>query len=80
MTTVTISTRQLLRLDAALTAAMQATGIDGTRNYRLYDDLLSARAYFRVAFDVPITAEVEQPKPASEMDFRSTLAAWEQAL
>lgn len=77
---VTIQTHQLLRLDAALTAAMQATGMDGTRDYRLYDELLSVRAYFRVAFDVPVTAEVEQPKPASEMDFRSTLAAWERAL
>ena len=77
---VTIQTHQLLRLDAALTAAMQATGVDGTRDYRLYDELLSVRAYFRVAFDVPVTAEVEQPKPPSEMDFRSTLAAWERAL
>ena len=77
---VTIQTHQLLRLDAALTAAMKATGMDGTRDYRLYDELLSVRAYFRVAFDVPVTAEVEQPKPASEMDFRSTLIAWERAL
>ena len=77
---VTISTRQLLRLDAALTAAMQATGVDGTRNYRLCDELAAVRAYFRVAFDVPLTAEIIKPDPPSEMDARLTLAAWERAL
>lgn len=78
--TVTIQTRQLLRLDAVLTAAMTATGADGTRNYRLWDELCAVRAYFRVSFDTPVAVEVEQPKSPSEMGFRATLAAWEQAL
>ena len=80
MATITIPMHKLIALDTALTEAMAATGANGTRNWRLNDQLANAQAFVRGYFIFPVSVEVEQPKPASEMDFRSTLAAWEQAL
>lgn len=80
MAAISIPMAKLMHLDAALTAAMDATSRPGSYSWKLHDELTAARAFIRGYFSVQIEVEVVQAKPLAERDFRATLAAWEQAL
>jgi hypothetical protein len=54
MATITIPMHKLIALDTALTEAMAATGANGTRNWRLNDQLANAQAFVRGYFIFPV--------------------------
>jgi hypothetical protein len=59
MAAVTLRMIDVIKLDAALSAAMDAL----STNYKLWDQLSYARAHLRAHFDMPVAVEViDQPK------------------
>jgi hypothetical protein len=72
MAAVTLRMIDVIKLDAALSAAMDAL----STNYKLWDQLSYARAHLRAHFDMPVKVEViDQPNriDAASAVFESAL-------